>query len=218
MRHLLPIGCFLTSLALGASLAACNDTAYQTWGPPVEPPVGDMVTIGGTVTDSLMGGGIPGVRVSSGRYVTTADAGGLWSLTVPKGHTTVSTSPAGYEPLSYTFEALGSMEVDLLARRLAPAVIDCTRDGDSVHATLVDLQGRKTIERWNQSAALIRDPAGVYTVGAINWKYQAIDPLTWRVTLVPISSATTLIQWDIYDSDGHRFTGACEPTGVPSHE
>lgn len=210
MRHLLPIGCLL--------FAACNDTAYQTWGVPDEPPVGEMVTISGVVSDSLLGGNIPEVRVSSGKFDTHADAGGLWSLTVPKGRTTISATPAGYEPVSYTFEALGSLSVSLLARRLAPAVLDCVRDGDSVHALLIDLQGRKTIERWNQSSARVNDPAGSYLVGAINWKYEALDDLTWRVTLVPVSSGTALINWDVYDSDGHRFTGACEPAEVPSHE
>ena len=218
MRPFLPIGSLLSSLALGAGLTACNDTAYQSWGPPPDVPVGEMVTISGVVTDSLLGGVIPGVRVSSGRYTADADAGGQWSLTVPKGPTSITTSPAGYERLTYSFDALGTVTLDLQVRRLAPAVTECVREGDQVHALVTDLQGRKTIERWAQSQALIDDPAGIYRVGAINWQYEALDYLTWRVTLRPISPDVTRIQWDVYDSDGHRFTGACEPAEAPPHE
>ncbi len=206
MRRFLPIGLLL--------FAACNDTAYRSLGGPSNEPVGEMVTISGVVTDSLLGGVLPGVRVASGRFVTYADAGGQWSLAVPKGPTTITSSPAGFEPVSFSFEALGSVTLNLQARRLAPAVRECVREGDQVHAVLIDLQGRKTIERWNQSQALVDDPAGAYRVGAINWQYEAIDYLTWRVTLVPISPAVTMIRWNVYDSDGHRFTGACEPAEV----
>ncbi len=210
MRHCFPLGLLL--------FAACSDTAYQSLGGPSSEPVGEMVTISGVVTDSLLGGVLPGVRVASGRDVTDADAGGQWSLTVPKGPVTVTSSPAGYERVSYSFEALGAVTLNLLARRLAPAVQECVREGDQVHALVTDLQGRKTIERWAQSQALVDDPAGIYRVGAINWKYEALDYLTYRVTLSPISPAVTRIRWDVYDSDGHRFTGACEPAEVLPHE
>jgi hypothetical protein len=171
-----------------------------------------MVMINGIVSDSVLGGGIGGVRVAAGRFVTYADADGQWSLAVPQGTVTISSSPAGYERVSYTFEAIAQTNIYLLARRLAPVVLECVRDGNKVIATVIDLQGRKTIERQYQSQALILDPAGPYRVSAINWGYQAVDILTWKITLSPISPATAEIHWYVYDSEGHAFDGICDPT------
>jgi hypothetical protein len=214
VRQLIPAALILSSLALGAGVAACNDTAYRDLGGPTDQPDGPMVTINGTVTDSVLGGGIGGARVAAGRFVTYADADGQWSLAVPQGTVTLSSSPVGYERVSYTFEAIGPTNIDLLARRLAPIVQQCVRDGDKVIAMVSDLQGRKTIERWNESQVLILDPAGPYFVSAINWGYQAVDILTWQITLGPISAATTEIHWYVYDNEGHTFSGICEPTEV----
>lgn len=170
-----------------------------------------MFTISGIVTDSVLGSVLPGVRVAAGPIVTEADAGGLWSLIVPAGTVTVTTSPEGYERASESIEVRGPVYVNLMARRLAPVVQECARDGDQVHALVSDLQGRKTIERWERSVAIIDDPAGDYRVGAISWGYLALDMITWQVTLGPIAPDVDLIRWEVYDSEGHRFVGSCEP-------
>jgi hypothetical protein len=166
----------------------------------------------------VSGIGIAGARVAAGKYVTFADADGQWSLHVPEGTVTLSSSPAGYERVSYTFEAQGPTLIDLQARRLAPIVQECVRDGDQVSALVSDLQGRKTIERWAESQVLILDPAGPYRVIANSWGYQALDYLTWKVTLGPISPGTTQIHWYVYDSEGHLFDGVCEPTEVAPNQ
>jgi hypothetical protein len=197
-------------------ISACSDALYRPVWVPDEEPVGTMYTISGIVVDSVSGTVIPGARVAVGKYVTDADAAGQWDLTVPGGLITVTASPAGYERTAFTFDLVTNAFVDLQARRLAPVVIECWREGDSVHALVVDLQGRKSLERWTQSEAYVTGPAGTYRVGADQWKYRAVDPLTWKVSLVPVAPEATMVRWTLYDSEGHRYSAVWEPVTSPA--
>ena len=210
MRHQL----LLSALVL----AACGDPAYRSLGEPDTEPAGPFYTISGGVFDSLSGSVLPGVRVAAGKYVTVTDAAGGWVLSVPAGPVTVTTSPAGYERASIAFTLLSNAYVSLTARRLAPLVQDCVRDGLSVRALITDLQGRKSIERWQRSEAIILDPSGEYTIGAPAWSYRAIDYETWEVTLTPVAAVTTTIRWNVYDAEGHLYAGTCEPVTPPPVE
>lgn len=199
-------------------LVACNDTAYRSLGGPSTEAEGEMVTISGIVTDSLLGGTIPGVRVAAGRYVTEADVTGGWSLKVPKGPVTLSTSPEGYERTTYAFEARASSFVNLQARREAPAAYDCVQVGSTLTALVSDLQGRKSLERWSRSEAIVQGRAGSHRIGAINWGYEALDYITWKITLTLTDPEVTVVNWNLYDSEGHRYTGACEPVVVTGEQ
>lgn len=197
-------------------LSACGDELYRpVWEPEVE-PVGAMYTISGILVDSLSGTVIPGARVASGPYVTDADAAGQWSLTVPAGVVTVTASPTGYERTSYSFTLAGNAFIDLQARRLAPLVVECWRQGDSVHALVVDLQGRKSLERWTESDAYVANSAGSYRIAADAWKYRAVDPYTWKVSLVPVAPEATMVRWTLYDNEGHRYSAVWEPVAAPT--
>ncbi|HVX89233.1 MAG TPA: carboxypeptidase-like regulatory domain-containing protein, partial [Gemmatimonadales bacterium] len=164
------------------TLAACDGLRGTVLTEPDTDPVGRMFTVSGVVVDSMSGGAIPGVRVASGPYVTDADAAGQWRLTLPAGPVSITTSPTGYERVTTAFTLVANTSVALEARRLAPIVQQCTRDGESVHALVSDLQGRKTIERWQRSEAYVLDPAGTYRLGAPDWTYRALDYITWEIT------------------------------------
>lgn len=201
--------CGSTLLLLASVAAGCNDTAYLT-PPSDDPPTGPIYTVGGTVRDSITGEGIPGAFVSAGSLTTRADPSGNWSLDVPDGQVTISSSPASYEPGHETIVVHGSVFLDLQLRRRAPVVLDCSRDGSMVHALLIDLQGRKSVERWVQSRAVIEAPSGSVTVGAANWSYFAApDYYQWPIGLTVPADAVR-IRWDVYDNEGYHFLGACE--------
>lgn len=202
--------------ALGAAvtLAGCNDTAYPTI--PVEAePTGPFYTVSGIVSDSLTGEGIPGARVSAGKRTALADAAGVWYLDVPDGEATISSSPSSYESGRETITVHSPVFLSLQLRRRAPVVIDCSREDSLAHATLIDLQGRKSIERWNQSKATIEAPSGNVTIGAIDWRYfPAPDYYHWPIA-VDIPADAVRIRWDVYDNEGYHFSGSCD-LNVPS--
>lgn len=198
----------LLLLASGA-LAGCNDTAYPV--PPPDPPyTGAYYTISGMVSDSLTGAGIPGARVSAGALTTLADAAGLWSLDVPDGVVTISSSPTNYDPGHETVTVHSAVLLNLQLRRRAPLVADCSRDEAMAYAILIDLQGRKSIERWVQSRAIILAPSGNVTLTGQQWTYfPPPDYYQWPIGMTVPADATG-IKWDIYDNEGYRFTGSCE--------
>lgn len=199
-------------------LSACGDPEVRgIFEPDTETPTGPMYTISGVVIDSLSGEVLPGVRVSVGKYGTEADAAGQWSLQAPAGSVSVSASPIGYERSSFTFALRTNAYVTLMARRLAPIVQECVQEGQTVRALVTDLQGRKSVERWQKSEATVLDPSGQYTIAAPIWGYTAVDYLTWAVTLSPVAPGNA-IRWHVFDSEGHAYSGTCEPTAAPPGE
>lgn len=201
-----------SSLLLGVCLlTACNEAAYPSFGEPGDDPAGGMFTVSGVVTDSLSGAVLPGATVVSGRYLTDADAEGRWSLTLPAGAVTVSTGPTGYERSAITLDLRTNAFITFKTRRLAPLVRACEREGQYVRAQVLDLQGRKTVERWQRSEAFVLDPAGTYRIGAPAWYYRAVDYITWEVTIGPVAAETATIRWNVYDAEGHGYAGICEP-------
>src|SRR5688572_27824427 len=159
----------LLLLAAAASVG-CNDTAYPVIPDEVE-PAGPYYLVSGMVTDSLTGEAIPGARVYAGKRTALADATGSWSLDVPDGEVTISSAPSNYESGRETITVHSPLFLNLSLRRRAPLVIDCSRSGSMAYALLIDLQGRKSVERWVQSRATIESPSGNVTIGAANWSY-----------------------------------------------
>jgi hypothetical protein len=197
---------------LAFAVAACSDTAWIQPPPDDEPYDGPVVTASGVVIDSLTGQLLAGVRVASGKQVTYTDASGAWWLDVPQGVVSFSTSPAGYEPMSFRVEVRGHLTLPLLVRRNAPVIRGCYRDGSLVRALLTDLQGRKSVERWAKSRAVIVTPGATITVMAPNWQYfPAPDYFDWPIAIGDVPPEATSILWDVYDTPGgNRFTGSCE--------
>lgn len=188
---------------------ACNDFAYPP-DPPTEKYTGPYYTVSGVVSDSLTGEGIPGARVYAGDRTTLADAAGVWYLDVPDGEVSISSAPANYEGGRETITVHSPVLLNLQLRRRAPLVVDCYREGDEAHALLIDLQGRKSVERWTQSKATIIAPSGNVTVGASNWDYfPPPDYYHWPIGMSVPADATG-IRWEVYDNEGYRFAGACE--------
>ena len=205
----------LTSLL---ALVACSDPLTQPVWEPEGPPIGSLYTVSGVLIDSLNGSPLTGVRVSAGRDMTETDAAGQWTLTVTPGLVTVAASPIGYETVRTTLSIGANTYVPLAARRLAPLVQGCVREGDRVVALVSDLQGRKTIERWDRSEVYVLDAAGAYRIGAREWGYTALDYISWQVTLGPIAPEVTAIRWNLYDDEGHAYSGICEPATPPMEE
>ena len=211
MRHKL----LLSALVL----AACADPNVRgLTEPDTDLPTGPMYTVSGVVIDSVSGGVLPGARVTVGKATTEADAGGQWSLAVPGGDISIAATPTGYERTSFAFTLRTNAFVTLQARRLAPIVQDCVLDGSYVHALVSDLQGRKSIERWQRSQATILDPSGDYTIGAPAWYYRAVDYVTWEVTVGPLTPESTGIRWNVYDAEGHLYSAVCEPAVAQTGE
>lgn len=201
------------------ALAACNARDY--WIPTTEGGGGTTpVAVHGVVTDSVTGMRLPGVAVSMGGVFTATDAEGAFDLTVGSGVNTVHVAADGYEPFARTMtvDPLGNdrFAVDLPLRRLAPFPVTCELGPDGFRANIVDLQGRKSLERWSQSELTLVSPAGPRTIPAITWGYHALDYLVWQVTIPDADPSTSRVDWVLFDSEGDAYRGSCEPVSAPS--
>ena len=207
----------LALLVLVSAAAACSDTAWVPTDPPGDDPYdGPVVTASGVVLDSLSGQALAGVRVASGDQITFTDKSGAWWLDVPKGTVSFTASPPGYERVTFTTKVYGPLSFPLLARRAAPIVRDCYREDTRVRALLTDLQGRKSVERWSLSRAVVVSPTGNVTVMAPNWEYYAAeDYYDWPIAIGSVPAEATTILWDVYDTDGNHFTGSCDLGSAP---
>jgi len=207
----------LALLILAAPVAACSDTAWLPSGPPDEEEyTGPVHTASGVVVDSLTGQVLIGVRVASGKQITFTDGAGAWWLDVPRGTVSFSASPVGYERVTFTTDVKGPLSFALLVRRNAPVIRECYRDGTRARALLTDLQGRKSVERWSKSRAVVVTPTGTMTVMAPNWEYYpAPDYYDWPIAIGSVPAEATSILWDVYDNEGNRFTGSCDLTVTP---
>lgn len=198
-------------------LAACANPGFS-------PPSGDgepgaaLVTIQGLVIDSITQAPIPGVNVAIAGKFTTTDAAGTFTLPAVAGTVTATAHVQGYEPFTQGFPipaTEASSVIELQLRRLAPIAIRCQLGSAGFSAVVVDLQGRKSLERWSQSTLTLVTPAGSRTIPAPSWGYHALDYLKWLVTIPDASPSTIRADWVLFDSQGDAYRGSCEPVAAP---
>ena len=198
-------------------LAACAAPEFSVPTGDGEPEAA-LVTIQGLVIDSISEAPVPGVNVAIGGKFATTDAAGTFTLPAVAGTVTATAHAQGYEPFTEGFPipaAEASSVIELQLRRLAPIAIQCRLGSAGFSAVVVDLQGRKTLERWSQSTLTLVTPAGSRTIPAPGWGYHALDYLKWLVTIPDASPSTVRADWVLFDSQGDAYRGSCEPVAAP---
>lgn len=176
---------------------------------PIDPPV-ELVEIHGRVVDSLSRAAVNTLVGIEGKFYPT-DASGGFTASLPPGVHGVRVNAQGFEVFADSIRVRPADQFEFRLRRLAPYPIGCELYPDHFRAVIVDLQGRKTLERWQQSKLTLEAPAGPRSVGAILWGYRALDYYQWEITIPDVDPGTTLVDWDLFDSEGHNYTGSCEP-------
>jgi len=197
-------------------LAVC--TACATTEDPVAPdpaPAGPRFIVTGGVYDSLasqVGSArpAPGVRVSVNGRVDITDAEGRFTITRVLGGSRVR-----FELLSLEFEPdTGTMRVDrnltvyFPLRRLAPLITAFFPAGDSTRITVVDLQTRKAVERWQLTQATLTNGPTAWTQHGDQWAWHPVDSITWLVSM-PSTAGAEEFRFDIHDVTGSASHAVC---------
>lgn len=195
-------------------LAACA-------GPEFTPPTGEgdpltaPITVHGTVLDSVTRSRMPGISVGMGGKFTATDAAGDFTVVVGPGPNSVHVNATGYEPFARDLmvdpSPSGSVALEVPLRRLAPFPVSCQLGPAGFQATIVDLQGRKSLERWSQSELTLVTDSKQRTIPAVNWGYRALGTLEWQVTIADADASTIRADWVLFDSQGDLYRGSCEP-------
>ena len=197
--------------------AACGGPDFASpsgGGDSVPPPV----TVSGVVYDSVTGAVAPGLSVALGGTFATTGVDGAFTLEAPVGVDTLHVAGAGFERFSRVLTLLPSqgspLTVRVPLRRLAPYPISCAIGDSGFRAVIVDLQGRKSLDRWANSTLTLDRPLGSRSIAALDWNYQALDYMQWAVSIPDASLSTFRADWVLFDSEGNAYRGSCEPSAT----
>lgn len=173
-----------------------------------------LVTIRGQVIDSLTRAPVAGVNVGIGGKALWTDAEGFFTGQVAVGPTDIRVAALAFEPARVGVVVGPLDEFVVRLRRLAPIALDCEMGPGGFTAFIVDLQGRKSVERWTQSSMTLISPTSRRIIGARQWGYLPLDILRWRISIPDADPEVTQVDWVLYDNEGHLYQGSCEPLPV----
>jgi hypothetical protein len=167
-----------------------------------------FVTVSGSVLDSVLGEPVPGIRVIVGDSLVTTDDEGRFSTRHRGGLFPLAITDHRFEPLEQ-IERFDSFKTFILhGRGVAPYIMGCSFGPDSVYSQILDLQGRKTINRRSGSYLTLRAGAQIIQRDAYSWVWNPVNTLTWR-TAAPLTAAADTVDWRIEDADGNARTLRC---------
>ncbi len=199
----------LTAAAI-AGLVACGGSPPAPDEPAIPEP---RVPLTGVVLDSLAGLPVAGARVLGTDSVVVTDAGGSFRLLVPTRPLVILVMASGYGSHALPVSLQGPAHRTVRLRRLAPAVLGCAIVSDTVYATVVDLQGRKTVNRREGSVAVISSGGQAVVLTGLAWYWRPLDSLTLAVVIPPPAGAVAAAVLTVSDVEGFRGTAQCFPAG-----
>lgn len=189
--------------------AACGEDPPLPTQPQL-PPQENVAVIHGLVTDGLLGSRLAGIRVNVGPVTLLSDSAGLFSGSVPKGKQTLLVDSYGYEKYQDTLTVITSHNLGIALVREAPAVTVCQADSSGIHAWIVDLQGRKSVDRRFATQVSIGGPGGTRHLTGNDLDWDWVDDFTWRVDIPGVLASRSDIHWRVVDGDGYHGIMSCD--------
>ena len=207
--------CGLVTLAAACLGGGEGPTTENTVRPTVP-----SYTVVGTLFDSLAALRSSGLVANAplrinGRPAITDSAGGFVVADVDSGNAVVSVEHPSYEPLTLQILIDGNQQVAVGLRRYAPIITSFVVYADSAVTTVVDLQGRKTIDRWSGSNATLDGTGGTVTLIGSQMRWLPVDDFTW--TIVFDVRGIQNVDWDLHDVAGFRFSVRCQAPDQCDH-
>lgn len=193
---------------------SCGDDNRDVAG--VNPPEGRTHLVSGMVEDSVLNLSLAGVRVRVGDSLVVTDAEGRFQVWHRAGNFGISVQDVAYErydtPLAL-FQDRQTLVVRLQGQ--APYLMSCTFEADLLTARILDLQGRKTINRRSQSTITLQSNSTSVKRDAYSWYFTPVDNLTW-LAYVPMQGVVAdTATWRLEDSDGYVRTSQCVKQAAP---
>lgn len=169
-----------------------------------------LVTITGRVLDSLLGTPVADARVFGGTNgaVSLTDQYGYYRLEVNQEPSSIRVSDWRYEDAEVDNDFTRSRQIDLRLVRFAPAILRCTLESGEALAIVMDLQGRKTVDRRMTSHAVATTASGSSSSLGYDWLWYPVDNLTWSVQ-IPVPAGTSSLSVTVADADLNTSTRAC---------
>ncbi len=199
---------FLFPLVL---LAGCDsqDTLRET---PGLAPV--YFTLSGTVFDSVLGTPLAGLTIHVGdSTVVTSDAG-TFRTTQQAGADLLVINDRRFERVALPIELDYHHTLSLRLKGTAPYVDRCEFRHDTVMARIMDLQGRKTMDR--RSLSFLTAELGRQTIqkNAYQWLWTPLDRVAWSAAVILPDTSIGTVTWRLEDLDGNIRTSSCDRSTI----
>jgi hypothetical protein len=166
--------------------------------------------VSGMVEDSVLNFALAGVRLRIGDSLVVSDSNGRFQVKHRAGNFGISVQDVAYERYDRElalFQDRQTLEVRLLGQ--APYLLSCTFEPDLLTARILDLQGRKTINRRSQSTITLQANSLKVERDAYSWYFTPVDNLTW-LAHVPLQGVVAdTATWRLEDADGYVRTSRC---------
>jgi carboxypeptidase family protein len=192
--------------ALTALLAGCGGQGDGAAGPPEPQP---RVEVTGTVADTFSRAPLSGVRVVGVDAATESQADGTFRLSVPAGPTGVLLSADGYESASVRLTGQPGARLTVTLRPFRPVVLGCVVDSGLIQATVVDLQGRRTIDRRDGSYVFVRAAGETTLLTGLTWSWRTVDSLTYLVLVKAPTGPVEQASMFVSDVEGYSSQVGC---------
>lgn len=181
-------------------------------------PQQGRVEIHGRVYDSLTGQPIARLFVAFADTAVQTGLDGSYRVTVPAGQVVLRVRFGLYEEYRLESLLLSAREVNFPLRRLNPALTGCLIAADTIHAVIVDLQGRKTLNRADGSRIMLANASGDTVVTAWDWNWRPVDEFTWRARVPTRGRLVDRAVWTLRDQQGFGGLIDCQAVSAPPPE
>lgn len=193
-----------------AFLALAISCASDPGALPPEPDPAPTHLVSGTLVDSMLNVPIAGVRVFVGDSSAVSDSQGIFTTRHGPGTIALAVHDFRYE--AYAGEVDLYRDLSRLTLRLegqAPYLVSCTFTPDLLTARVVDLQGRKTVNRRGASTITLVAGGISYQQDANRWSWTPIDDLTWLAHIPLTTAGADTAVWRLEDADGFVRGARC---------
>jgi hypothetical protein len=197
---------------LALSISCSNDS-----GPlPPDGDPGQLHVVSGTVQDSILDTPVAGVRVFIGDSFAMTDSQGQFTTRQDPGTIALLVTDYRYEGYSSALELYrDEYRVRIRLKGQAPYLLSCSFEPTLLTARIVDLQGRKTVNRRGASTITLVAEETSYQQDANRWSWTPVDDLTWlaHIPLTTVGADTAV--WRLEDADGHVRSARCANRPTP---
>jgi hypothetical protein len=195
------------ALLLSTLCLSCGndpDPAAPSGGP------GPLHVVSGVVEDSMLNLPVAGIRVLIGDSVAVTDSQGRFTTVHRSGNFTILVDDYSYERYEVPLAIFSDDRPHVVRLRgFAPYLLSCTFETDLLTARVVDLQGRKTVDRRSQSAITLVSNETRFYREAYNWYWTPVDNLTWLAHVPHTGVVADTADWRLEDADGYVRGARC---------
>ncbi len=167
-------------------------------------------SVTGAIYDSVLGVPAAGLRVFVGDSVVTTSEAGIFHVLQREGSGYIIVNDIRFEPLVLPFAFDHRATPTILLRGTAPYVFHCQFHQDSVTAFIVDLQGRKSMDR--RTRTRLTTGLGQQSVVRTGdrWLWTPLDNITWSASVGLPDSTVSSVEWRLEDLEGNVRTSTCQ--------